>query len=98
MVAGTFESDYLICAHKDFPAATGAEFVALLQQQPFRYTYGNEGKGGSGFFAAERLFETLRVFVRSESFRALRVFVRAKASTAVRPSPRISPRARSISM
>jgi tripartite-type tricarboxylate transporter receptor subunit TctC len=68
MVAGTFESDYLVCAHKDFPATTGAEFVALLQQQPFRYTYGNEGKGGSGFFAAERLFETLRVFVRSESF------------------------------
>jgi tripartite-type tricarboxylate transporter receptor subunit TctC len=66
--ASTFEPDYIVCTHKDFPAATGPEFVALLRQQPFRYTYGNEGKGGSGYFAAKRLFDALRVFVRSESF------------------------------
>ena len=68
VIASTFESDYLICTHKDFPAATGPEFVAFLRQMPFHYTYGNEGKGGGGFFAAERLFHTLHLFVRSESF------------------------------
>ncbi len=68
IVVSTYESDYFVCARKDLPAATGPELIALLRQQPFGYTYGNEGKGGGGYFAGERLFDSLRLFLRSQSF------------------------------
>ena len=70
---------------RTFPPRRVPEFVALLQQQPFRYTYGNEGKGGKGFL---RGGAPVRRFARLHpaSF---------DGSSAVR---QISPRARSISM
>ncbi len=94
-VVSTFESDYLICAYRDFPASTGPELVALLRQEPFRYTYGNEGKGGSGYFAAERLFNALGLLVRSESFNgaseAARYFTAGNVDFYVGTAPAIRP-------
>jgi tripartite-type tricarboxylate transporter receptor subunit TctC len=67
-IASVFESSYTVCTHKDFPAKTGLELVGLLRQKPLGYTYGNDGKDGGGYFAAERLFDSLGVHVKSESF------------------------------
>ena len=67
-IASVFESAYTVCTHKDFPAKTGLELVGLLRQKPLGYSYGNDGKDGSGYFAAERLFDSLGVHVKSESF------------------------------
>ena len=67
-IASVFESAYAVCAHKDFPAKTGLELVGLLRQKPLAYTYGNDGRDGSGYFAAERLFDSLGVHVKNESF------------------------------
>ena len=67
-IASVFESDYAVCTHKDFPAKTGQELAGLLRQRPLGYTYGSDGRDGSGYFAAERLFDSLGVHVRSESF------------------------------
>ena len=67
-VASVYESDYAVCARKDFPAETGPALVALLREKPLGYTYSNEGRGGAGYFAGERLFEALGVLVRSENY------------------------------
>ena len=67
-IAWVFESDYAVCTHKDFPAKTGQELAGLLRQKPLGYTYGSDSRDGSGYFAAERLFDSLGVHVRSESF------------------------------
>jgi tripartite-type tricarboxylate transporter receptor subunit TctC len=67
-VASTFESDYVVCAHQDFPASDGAALVANLREKPLRYIYGNEGKGSGGYFAAERFFDTVGAVLRSQSF------------------------------
>ncbi len=67
-VASTFEADYVLCAHQDFPAGTGAELLNQLRQRPLGYSYANEGKGGSGYFAAELLFEDLGVLMRGQGF------------------------------
>jgi tripartite-type tricarboxylate transporter receptor subunit TctC len=68
VAVSTFDSDYVLCAHKDFPAKTGAALVSLLSSKPLAYSYGSEGKGGSGYFAAELLFEDLGILVRGEGF------------------------------
>jgi len=67
-IASTFESDYVLCAKKEFPANNGPELISLLNAGPLAYSYGNEGKGGGGYFAAELLFEDLGVLLRSESY------------------------------
>jgi tripartite-type tricarboxylate transporter receptor subunit TctC len=67
-IESTFESDYLLCVRKDFPAADGTELVSMLREKPLGYSYANDGKGSSGYFAAERLFDALGVVLRSESF------------------------------
>jgi len=67
-VASTFESDYLVCIRKDFPAADAAQLVELVRRKPLGYSYSSEGKGGSGYFAAEGFFEALGADMRSESF------------------------------
>ena len=41
----------------DFPAATGAEFLDELGANPGKYTYGNDGIGGTMQLAAERIFQ-----------------------------------------
>ena len=42
--------------------------TALLRQKPLGYTYGSDAKDGSGYFAAERLFDSLGLHVRNNSF------------------------------
>ncbi len=98
-IASTFESDYTVCVHKDFPAGTGPALVTLLREKPLGYTYGNEGKGGGGYFAAERLFDALGVIVRSESFNgsgeAARMLAEGKVDLYVGSTPAIMPQIKS---
>lgn len=56
-IASTSETAYTLCVKADFPAATGAEFLAELAANPDKYTYGNDGIGGTMQLAAERIFQ-----------------------------------------
>lgn len=56
-IVSTSETAYTLCVAPDFPADTGAEFLDELAAQPGRYTYGNDGIGGTMQLAAERLFQ-----------------------------------------
>ncbi len=42
-VASTSETVYTLCVKPDFPAKTGAAFLAALADNPGKYTYGNDG-------------------------------------------------------
>ena len=55
-IASTSETAYTLCVAPDFPADTGAEFLQELAANPDRYTYGNDGVGGTMQLAAERIF------------------------------------------
>ena len=59
---------FVVCAPADFPASSGAELVAHLKQNPDRYTYGNEGAGGTLHLGLERIFAALGVSVRAVPF------------------------------
>ncbi|MEH0069774.1 tripartite tricarboxylate transporter substrate binding protein [Pannonibacter sp. Pt2-lr] len=56
-IASTSESAYTLCVKADFPATTGEEFLAELAANPGKYTYGNDGIGGTMQLAAERIFQ-----------------------------------------
>lgn len=56
-IASTSETAYTLCVKNDFPATTGAEFLAELEANPSKYTYGNDGIGGTMQLAAERIFQ-----------------------------------------
>ncbi|WP_428699084.1 tripartite tricarboxylate transporter substrate binding protein [Stappia sp.] len=56
-IASTSETAYTLCVQPDFPAATGEEFLAELAANPDKYTYGNDGIGGTMQLAAERIFQ-----------------------------------------
>ena len=56
-IASTSETAYTFCVKPDFPAETGQEFLAVLTQNPEKYTYGNDGIGGTMQLAAERIFQ-----------------------------------------
>ncbi|MCJ7874605.1 tripartite tricarboxylate transporter substrate binding protein [Phaeobacter sp. J2-8] len=56
-IASTSETAYTLCVKTDFPATTGAEFLAELAANPGKYTYGNDGIGGTMQLAAERIFQ-----------------------------------------
>lgn len=56
-IASTSETAYTLCVKADFPATTGAEFLAELAANPDKYTYGNDGIGGTMQLAAERIFQ-----------------------------------------
>ncbi|GLT11543.1 tripartite tricarboxylate transporter substrate binding protein [Sulfitobacter sp. PR48] len=56
-IASTSETAYTLCVKADFPATTGAEFLAELEANPGKYTYGNDGIGGTMQLAAERIFQ-----------------------------------------
>lgn len=56
-IASTSETAYTLCVKADFPAATGEEFLAELADNPDKYTYGNDGVGGTMQLAAERIFQ-----------------------------------------
>jgi len=50
---------YVMCVHPQFPAHDGASFIQELKNSPDKYTYGNDGAGGSGQLATERIFRKL---------------------------------------
>lgn len=56
-IISTSQTAYVLCVAPDFPAATGAEFLDELAANPGRYTYGNDGIGGTMQLAAERIFQ-----------------------------------------
>lgn len=56
-IASTSETAYTLCVKTDFPATTGEEFLQELANNPFKYTYGNDGIGGTMQLAAERIFQ-----------------------------------------
>ncbi len=57
-IASTSETAYTLCVKAEFPAATGEEFLAELAANPGKYTYGNDGIGGTMQLAAERIFQS----------------------------------------
>ncbi|MEW6262504.1 MAG: tripartite tricarboxylate transporter substrate binding protein [Thermodesulfobacteriota bacterium] len=59
---------YVLCAASDFPANNGRELIAELKKNPGKYTYGNDGVGGTMQLAGERIFKALGVKVRPVPF------------------------------
>lgn len=57
-IASTSETAYTLCVKPEFPAATGEEFLSELAANPGKYTYGNDGIGGTMQLAAERIFQS----------------------------------------
>lgn len=56
-IASTSETAYTLCVKADFPADSGEDFLAELAANPDKYTYGNDGIGGTMQLAAERIFQ-----------------------------------------
>ncbi|MGQ4274920.1 Bug family tripartite tricarboxylate transporter substrate binding protein [Terrihabitans sp. B22-R8] len=61
-------SSYVMCVSPDFPAANAKEFIDELKAHPGKYTYGNDGVGGTMQLAAERIFSKVGVKARSVPF------------------------------
>jgi tripartite-type tricarboxylate transporter receptor subunit TctC len=55
---------YVFCVHPDFPATDGKSFIEELRKNPDKYTYGDDGAGGPGQLAAERIFRAMKVSAR----------------------------------
>lgn len=62
------KSAYTMCVMPDFPADTGEEFLAELKNNPNKYTYGNDGVGGTMRLAAERIFAAYDIEARAIPF------------------------------
>tara|TARA_R110002020_G_scaffold475604_1_gene711209 strand:- start:15680 stop:16630 length:951 start_codon:yes stop_codon:yes gene_type:complete len=60
-IASTSETAYTLCVKSDFPATTGEEFLTELAANPGKYTYGNDGIGGTMQLAAERIFQARNI-------------------------------------
>lgn len=56
-IASTSETAYTLCVMADFPGTTGEDFLAELAANPGKYTYANDGIGGTMQLAAERIFQ-----------------------------------------
>ncbi|MDC7789163.1 tripartite tricarboxylate transporter substrate binding protein [Rhodoplanes sp. TEM] len=61
-------SSYVLCTAPDFPAATGKELIDAVKAAPGKYTYGNDGLGGTMQLAAERIFTKVGAKVRPVPF------------------------------
>jgi len=59
---------YVLCAAPDFPADNATQLIAELKANPGKYTYGNDGVGGTMQLAAERIFKALGVKARPVPF------------------------------
>lgn len=57
-IASTSETAYTLCVMADFPGTTGEAFLDELASNPGKYTYANDGIGGTMQLAAERIFQT----------------------------------------
>lgn len=56
------------CVKPSFPAKTGKEFIDELRKNPEKYTYGNDGVGGTAHLGSERIFGKLGVKQRAVPF------------------------------
>lgn len=56
-IASTSETAYTLCVTADFPGTTGEAFLEELAANPGKYTYANDGIGGTMQLAAERIFQ-----------------------------------------
>jgi tripartite-type tricarboxylate transporter receptor subunit TctC len=59
---------YVLCAAPEFPASNARELIDELKKNPGKYTYGNDGVGGTMQLAGERIFKALGVKVRPVPF------------------------------
>ena len=57
-IASTSETAYTLCVKADFPGTSGEAFLEELAANPGKYTYANDGIGGTMQLAAERIFQT----------------------------------------
>jgi tripartite-type tricarboxylate transporter receptor subunit TctC len=60
---------YVFCVHPDFPATDGRGLIDALRKDPDKYTYGDDGAGGPGQLAAERIFRAMKVKARDIPFK-----------------------------
>ncbi len=58
----------VFCVKKEFPANDGREFIDQLRKNPGKFTYGNDGVGGTIHLSAERIFTKLGVKARPVPF------------------------------
>jgi len=63
------QSPYVACVAPDFPAKDGKAMIEELRRHPDKYTFGNDGVGGTGQLAAQRIFRALQVSVRDVPFK-----------------------------
>jgi len=54
----------VFCVRAEFPAKTAAEFFEHARKNPGKFTYSNDGVGNATHFAAERLFQAIKVKLR----------------------------------
>ncbi|WP_299472174.1 tripartite tricarboxylate transporter substrate binding protein [uncultured Roseibium sp.] len=60
-IASTSETAYTLCVKSVFPAENGQGFLDELASNPGKYTYGNDGIGGTMQLAAERIFQANKI-------------------------------------
>lgn len=65
------------CVKAAFPANNGKEYIEELRKNPNKYTYGNDGVGGTIQLATERVFAKLGVKARPVPFAGAGETVRA---------------------
>lgn len=58
----------ILCVKAAFPAGDGKAFIEELRKNPGKYTYGNDGVGGTIQLATERVFSKLGVKARPIPF------------------------------
>jgi tripartite-type tricarboxylate transporter receptor subunit TctC len=58
-----------MCVHPEFPASDGKSFIEELRKNPDKYTYGDDGAGGPGQLATERIFRAMNVHARDIPFK-----------------------------
>ena len=61
-------SPTILCVKAAFPADNGKAFIEALRKNPNKYTYGNDGVGGTIQLATERVFSKLGVKARPIPF------------------------------
>lgn len=61
-------SSYIMCVAPDFPASNATEFLKVLAANPGKYTYGNDGVGGTMQLGAERIFHHYGIKARPVPF------------------------------
>lgn len=58
-------SSYVLCVQPGFPAATAQTFLEEIKARPGRYTFGNDGVGGTLHLAGERIFQQVGAKVQA---------------------------------